>query len=299
MPAGIYVGTDDGLYVLGADKRQELPGRRLRALAGHGNAIWAIVGEAEIFTAGSAPIWRHVTRLRDVRATALYPTPDGVLVGTTDAQVYRLVDGLPRQLESFQSVAGRETWHTPWGDPASVRSISADDDTTYVNVHVGGIVRTTDHGASWEPTIDIEADVHQVLALPGDRPVLAATARGLATSWDHGTSWSDRTLGLTGTYSRALAVCGETVLLSASHGPDGRDAAVYRGEVEGVRLERCRRGLPASLSDNVDTHCLSGDGATAAFGTSDGSVFVSQDAGRTWEQIAEGLPPVRCVFVRE
>ncbi|WP_020574925.1 hypothetical protein [Actinopolymorpha alba] len=300
MPTGIYVGTDDGLYILGTERRQALPGRRLRALAGAGDAIWAIVGESEIFTAGAGGIWRHVARLRNVRTTCLYPTSSGVLIGTEGARLYRLEGRQTEPVEGFDFVEGREKWHTPWGDPPSVRSMSADEDgTTYVNVHVGGVPRSTDNGMTWDATIDIDSDVHQVLAAPDNGPVLAATARGLATSWDHGASWTYRNLGLPGTYSRALALCKDTVLISTSQGPDGGDAGIYRGSLEGVRLERCRRGLPQQFADNIDTFCLAGDGDTAAFGTSDGTVYASQDAGRTWELLADDLPPVRCVLVRE
>ncbi len=300
MPAGIYVGTDDGLYVLGATKRLELPGRRLRTLALDGDTIWALVGESEVFSAGTAAIWRNVTSLRNVRMTCLYPTPDGVLIGTHDAHLHRLQDGRVEAVESFDFVEGRDKWHTPWGDPPAIRSIGVDDiGTTFINVHVGGIPRSTDGCRTWEPTLDIDADVHQVLALPGDDgPVLAATARGLSTSWDHAVSWNDRQLGLGGVYCRAVAVCKDTVLVSASHGPDGRDAAVYRGGLEGVRFERCRKGLPDHFDQNIDTHCLSGAGTTAAFGTADGAVYASRDSGASWELLAEDLPPVRCVLVR-
>jgi len=57
-------------------------------------------------------------------------------------------------------------------------------------VHVGGILRTEDRGETWTPTIDIDADVHQVRAHP-DRPelVLASAAIGLCRSDDAGLTW--------------------------------------------------------------------------------------------------------------
>src|SRR5213593_1928350 len=89
---------------------------------------------------------------------------------------------------SFDAAEGREAWHTPWGAPADVRSISSGaDGAVYVNVHVGGVLRSTDGGAGWRPTLDIEHDVHQVLALP-ERPglVLVAAADGFGLSRDGG-----------------------------------------------------------------------------------------------------------------
>ena len=79
----------------------------------------------------------------------------------------------------------------------------------YVNVHVGGILRSDDDGASWRPTIDIRSDVHEVLAVPG-RPALvpAATGVGAATSEDGGASWSFAHDGLSGRYCRAVTLAG-------------------------------------------------------------------------------------------
>lgn len=52
------------------------------------------------------------------------------------------------------------------------------------------------------------------------------------------------------------ARCGDTVLVSASTGPSGRYAAVYRGGLDGRNLKRCRRGLRERFDNNIDTHCV-------------------------------------------
>jgi hypothetical protein len=39
-------------------------------------------------------------------------------------------------------------------------------------------------------------------------------------------------------------------------------------------------------------------GPAVAFGTAAGEVFASADAGVTWERVAAGLAPVRCVLLR-
>ena len=41
------------------------------------------------------------------------------------------------RVEPFERMEGREAWHTPWGGPPDVRSITEDFDAVYANVHVG------------------------------------------------------------------------------------------------------------------------------------------------------------------
>jgi hypothetical protein len=171
------------------------------------------------------------------------------------------------------------------------------DEDIFVNVHVGGIPRTSDRGATWTPTIDVDADVHHVTTT--ERLVIAACAGGVATSEDRGETWAYRTDGLDTRYSRAVAICGDTLLASASRGPRGGNAAFYRGAVDGDRFERCREGLPESFDGNIDTYHLDAIrlGAAAAFGTEDGRVFISHDAGARWELLADGLPEISRVLM--
>ena len=87
-------------------------------------------------------------------------------------------------------------------------------------------------------------------------------------------------------------------MLSASQGPRGGHAAVYRTGVSDGVFERCQVG-PGWFDDNIDTFCLDAlrVGSLAVFGTSDGDVFVSEDAGATWAELATGLPSVNRVLV--
>ena len=126
----------------------------------------------------------------------------------------------------------------------------------------------------------------------------AAAAEGLWISTDGGGSWTTETEGLHARYCRAVAVTGETVFVSASTGPGGRRAALYRREPGGGRLERCRDGLPEWFGDNLDTHCLAVSGPVVVLGTENGVVHASADGGRTFSVLAKGLPPVRAVVLR-
>ena len=76
----------------------------------------------------------------------------------------------------------RAEWHTPWGGPPSVFSMASLGDDLFVSVHVGGILRSSDGGQSWEATIDLHEDVHQVVADPeagrsGRQPAPAGSPR--------------------------------------------------------------------------------------------------------------------------
>jgi len=297
--ARLLVGTDAGLHQLdagGAAEPVTLAGHRVTALAPDYPAVWAIVDDHEVWRADDGDGWERVATLGGRRATCLAAPALGTLVGAAEAHLYRLGATALEPVTAFDEVEGRDAWYTPWGGPPDARSIS-EGDAVFVNVHVGGIVRTLDGGATWRPTIDIDADVHRVWA--DDRRVLAACARGLAQSDDLGDTWSYRTDGLEATYCRGVTVCGDAVLVSASRGPRGGRAAVYRGAAGDGPLERCQTGLPEWFEDNIDSSCLDAlpDGRLVAFGTSDGRVFASRDQGASWMAAAGGLDPIRCLVV--
>jgi hypothetical protein len=108
-----------------------------------------------------------------------------------------------------------------------------------------------------------------------------------------------RSKGLEAPYSRAVVVCGDTVLLSASDGPRGGHAAVYRADLSGGPFERCTGGLPGWFDGNIDTFCLDAlnDGSFAAFGTSDGHLFASEDAGSKWHELLSVGTAVQHILV--
>lgn len=293
----ILVGTDDGLHAFEGGRAGGVrhAGRRVTALAREGSELWAILDGRELWHTAAAE-WLHVADLDALRANCVAGTRAGVVVGTSEARLYRVADEALEPVVAFDRAPARDEWFTPWGGPPDTRSISEDDEAVYANVHVGGIVRSRDRGERWEPTIDIHADVHRVLA--GHGRVLAACARGLAVSEDRGDTWAFRTDGLHATYCRAVAVCGDTVLLSASTGPRGGDAALYRSRLDGGGpLERCRQGLPERFDGNIDSGWLDAVPELAAFASPDGRAFASIDEGASWSEVASGLPSVECLLV--
>lgn len=298
MPT-ILVATRDGMHTFDDEGRPggiDHIGRSVTALGRARDELWAIVEASELWHTAGAD-WSHVTDLEDLRATCVAGIGADVFVGSSGARLFRLAGEALEPVVAFDRAEGREAWYTPWGGPPDTRSIANWDHDVHVNVHVGGILHTDDGGQTWTPTIDVDSDVHHVTTAEG--MVLAACAGGLASSTDRGATWTHRTDGLEARYSRAVAVCGDAVLVSASNGPRGGRAAVYRGELTGGTFERCRAGLPEWFDDNIDTYCLDAlpDGSFAVFGTSDGRVYGSTDQGATWDERASGLQPAQRVLV--
>jgi len=298
----VLVGTSSGVFELTGDVAKPDPSfgaREASALVLGDGEVWAVADRRSLVRLDAAGTWTDVARTDELEITCALPTPDGLLVGTEEAHLLRLDDDhAVAPLESFEAVEGRDAWYTPWGGPPAVRSMAVDlAGRIHANLHVGGIPRSTDAGASWEPTIDIDADVHQVIAHPSAPDVvLAAGAVGLALSQDGGASWRIEREGLHATYARAVAVSRETVLLSVSSGRRGGDAAVYRAALgPSLYLQKCTDGLPEWFDGNIDSGWLVAAGSEVAFGTGGGEVYVSDNEGEHWKRAAEGLPAIRAL----
>ena len=297
MQQALWVGTTEGLHELGEHSRITLAGHEVSSLTGSESGWWAITDGRQVRRREKDGEWKQLTSSRKQELHCMMPTPAGLFVGTSKADLFQLRGRTLQPVRSFADTPGREDWYTPWGGPPDVRSISIDlSGALYVNVHVEGVIRSTDEGKTWESTIDQDSDVHQVLFDLPSGLLLAASARGLAVSHDGGESWRVHDKGLHATYLRAVAVAGETILVTASTGPWTNHAAVYRSPLPGDgEFERCRDGLPDRFSHNIDTFCLAAEGPAVVFGTEEGSVFFSADEGLTWTEAAGGLPPMRCV----
>ncbi len=291
----VLAATDDGLFDIDDDgnAKQLAPGSITALTVAPDGAPWYVAGDHEL--------------VRDTETiahsgedlTSLVTSGDDVFVGTVGAHVLHLVDGQLARVESFEELDGRDTWTQPWGAPGDIRSFAADRDTVYVNVHVGGVLRSRDRGETWVQTIDTQVDVHQVALAPDGRLYAATGAEGLAYSDDGGATWSYATKGLHGSYLRAVAPVPDGVVVSASTGPFTHEGAVYRARpVNGsVQFEHCDDGLPARFGGNVDSHWIASAGAVVACAAPDATIYRSDDAGATWRVLVSRLPHVRAVAV--
>src|SRR6266511_1407385 len=195
MP-GILVATADGLHELGDGAvlgRVHHAGRVVTSVAQGRKEFWTVIEGSEVWHTADLDRWTHLADMVNHRATCVAAMDDDVLVGSSQARLFRVLGEGLEPVSAFDRAEGRSTWYTPWGGPPDTRSISEWDEAVYVNVHVGGILRTVDRGETWTSTIDIDADVHQVTTAEG--LVLAASAGGLAMSTDRGAGWSGAALG--------------------------------------------------------------------------------------------------------
>jgi len=283
----LLIGTNSGAATV--DGESLIEDVKVNHIAWVSGSWWAVDSRGRIHRDG------HVvaTLPPDVVAHCIRPTDQTTWIGADRARLFGLdSDGLAED-EFFANAPGRESWYTPWGAPADVRSMAVDaDHTLYVNVHVGGVLRYDNTGVV--PTIDIDADVHQVATHPSQQgAVFAACAYGLAVS-HNGHDFETRSDGLHARYCRAVVVLEDSVVVSASTGPRTKRARLYRGDLWSGGFEPLTTGLPEWFDSNLDTHCLVArdDGLFAGLGD---TVWRSDDGGDTWEVAGSGLSQIRCL----
>jgi photosystem II stability/assembly factor-like uncharacterized protein len=167
------------------------------------------------------------------------------------------------------------------------------------NVHVGGVPRSTDNGATWQPTIDIDTDVHEVCAHPTDpRVVIAAAAVGFCLSHDGGATWTVDEDGLHASHCSAVAFLGHDALVAASTDHFASQGAVYGRSIDAPRpFVPAGGGLPRWIDGIADTRCIATRASTAAVADRAGNLYLSTDSGRTWSRRADGLPPPSSVVI--
>jgi len=305
IPATLLAASwSDGLFVgHGEVWRQELAVQSLRSLApdGRGGAL-VIVGGRSLRRRSGDGVWTTLAT-SDAELSCCMTVGDAIYVGTDEARILRLgAHATLSRVTAFEDVAGRETWYAGTaiindevvGPPLGVRSLSAtcDGGALFANIHVGGIPRSLDHGATWAPTIDVDADVHEVCAHPTlPHLVVAAAAVGLCVSKDSGATWTVQRDGLHAPHCSAVAFAGNDILISASEDPFSARGALYRRPIEGRGpLQAIGGGLPEWTDGRVDTGCLAAHGSVVAAADAGGRLYVSEDTGRTWSCLRDRIP---------
>ena len=266
---------------------------------GDGHAVWRRT---------RAGLWSTLATSQLALASVI-AVGDAIYLGTDDARVLRVDQhGEIELLNSFETIAGRDMWYAGsavingqrFGPPLGVRSMTATSEGSVllVSVHVGGVPRSTDGGVTWQPTIDVGSDVHEVCAHPR-RPdtVIAAAAIGLCISRDGGATWIVENEGLDSAYCSAVAFSQEDILVAASTDHFADQGAVYRRPIDGTTPFEPLRGLPRWLGGIVDTGCIATRGGAVAVADRAGNLYVSADAEHEWLHRDVGLPMLSKVLL--
>jgi len=303
-PTVLVATWRDGLFVVsGRSFRQELADQPVSGLApdGNGGAL-AIVGGRSLRRRTADGEW-HTIAVSEVDLSCCAAVGGRIYVGTDDARVLRIgANGTLEPLSGLDETAGRDRWYAGTalidgqlvGPPLGIRSMTAtcDDAVLLVNVHVGGIPRSSDGGVTWRPTIDIEHDVHQVCAHPTRRDiVIAAAASGLCVSADSGATWNAERDGLHASYCSAVAFAGDDILVAASEHHFSAHGAIYRRRIdEPGPLRPVGGGLPTHIEGIADTGCVATHASAVAVVDRAGNLYVSEDGGATWSRRIQHLP---------
>ncbi len=309
----ILVATwGDGLFaVTGDGPTQEIANQSVSGLApdGRGGAL-AIVGQHSLHRRAPSGGWATVAT-SEFELSCCMAVRDAIYVGTNDARMLRLshAGGVLDPMDGFDNVAGRDAWFAGsaivngqrMGPPLGIRSVAASSNGSvlFANVHVGGIPRSMDGGKTWQPTIDINSDVHEVRAHPENPDiVVAAAAVGLCISRDSGATWIIEREGLQASYCSAVAFSGDDILVSASIDHFAAQGRIYRRPVKpDGSLVAVEGGLPAWIQGIADSGCIAANGSSIAVADQAGNLYASDDFGRAWFCRSTRLPTPSGVLI--
>jgi hypothetical protein len=285
-------------------------------------ATWSGKGSHAVkFPEGSGLELRRIWQIRPGRDHE----PLRMYLGVEPACLFESGDGG----NSWEAVAGfLEHPHRPRWQPGAgglcLHTILPDPDSndrTVVAFSTGGVYRTDDGGATWNPrNVGVRAEflpdpypefgqcVHKVVHHP-HRPerLFLQNHWGLYRSDDWGGEWVDIANGVPSDFGFAMAMHPrdqDTVYIVPleSDGfrctPDAR-LRVYRTRNAGESWEPLTEGLPQEGAfENVLRDCLdtdTGEPGGVYLGTRSGKLFASADDGDSWSLLHGGLPPVVCV----
>ena len=259
---------------------------------------------------------------------SLEESADGTLwAGAIPAGLFRSADGgatwsLARDLWDRSE---RGEWFGGGYDHAGIHSIAPDPrraGTLLVGISCGGVWRTEDGGATWctaakgmraaymPPEKAYEENVqdpHRVARCAAKPDALwAQHHNGVFRTTDGARSWTEIEKAGPSTFGFAVAAHPEDAgtawfvpaVKDEKRVPvDGR-LVVTRTRDGGATFDVLGKGLPErDAYDLVYRHGLDVDasGRTLAFGSTTGSLFVSEDAGDSWILVSAHLPPVYSV----
>jgi photosystem II stability/assembly factor-like uncharacterized protein len=244
-----------------------------------------------------------------VFSLAVSAADGAVYSGTEPSRLFRSDDRGEtwRELDALLQLPSRPTWSfppRPW--TSHVRWIAPsphDADLILVGIELGGLMRSSDGGATWQDhRPGAQPDVHSLAWHPREHErAYEAGGGGFAFSEDAGETWQAADEGRDRHYTWSVAVDPEDPevwYVSASTGPHaahgGRDpqAQIYRRRA-GEEWRLLRGGLPEPLSA-MPYALVAADGRLFA-GLADGQLWKSEDRGDGWSVCRFDGEPVAAI----
>ena len=219
----------------------------------------------------------------------------------------------------------RKEWFGGGMDYPGVHSVCVDPrDSKHVTIGIscGGVWVTRDAGNSWACSADgmwasymppdrkhdpVIQDPHCLTQSPANPDVMwVQHHNGVFHSTDGAATWQEIKNVPASTFGFAVAVHPtdpETAWLVPAHSDERRvpvdgKVLVARTRDGGKSFDDLRQGLPQEHAfDLTFRHALDVDetGERLAFGSTTGSVWISENQGDSWQQLSGNLPPVYCV----
>lgn len=244
--------------------------------------------------------------------------PGGLFYSANSGQTFELVESL----WNHPSRKNQNQWFGAGRDEPFIHSIVVDprdSNHVYIAVSCAGVFETKDGGQSWmprnkgliaaylpNPHVEIGHDPHRLIACQKYPDVLWQQNHcGIFRSVNGGLQWDNVTdkNGLA-VYGFALAIDSHNPL-QAYVIPATSDAlriapdlalVVCQTKDGGRSWQPLRKGLPQdNCFDIVFRHSMDMQEGTIAFGTTTGNVYLSENRGQHWLQLAGNLARVECV----
>lgn len=231
-------------------------------------------------------------------SVAVHPRDlDLLYVGSEPAALFRSRDGGAtwQEIKSYQDVPESTAWKFHGDRLSHVREIKLsphNPDHIYTGIEVGGMVRSTDGGETWQQLHGTDPDIHSLHISDTDPNVVyAATAAGPYRSDDAGDTWNHLFTGLERRYTVPI-VCApddHTQVLTAVANNAGRKGAqAYISTSSGDEWRRIDLG---SGDDMVIAYAWDPSDSDRVYaGTDAGRISVSTDRGESWEPAGTDLP---------
>jgi len=305
MAVQLYVGTERGLFTLREGRRgweqahTTLERRRIVAVdynRSSPNLLYIAVDNEGIYSSsdgGDSAVFRAAGDAHCVYVRR--DAPKTIYAGMDRAMVWASGDGGIRwdRLDSFREL---------WGDPEEVvrqsrprgivRAVMGVPEEKYgiiAGLDPEGLAFSLDDGHIWNFIDGGPPGIRALAVNPANRAyIYAATDHGIWRSINGGNDWLESNIDLPAGSVTWVSSTADDLFTCV-------DGTLYRAP-QGVPVWRpvtapATARMTAIAFDDTDRR----PSTALYYGTHEGAIVRSTDAGTTWTEIAHGLPPVNCL----